>query len=204
MKVLFATKNPAKVKRYKEKLEKRGIEVVTLNDVGISLDLDENGSNAIENAYIKAIAYNEATKLPTIGIDENLFFENVSDEDQPGTLVRRVNGKYLSDDEMIEHYTSLAKKYGGKIKAKWVFGLAICDGKNQKDYSWSKEHFYLVDTPCEKRNPGYPLDSISIKENIGKYFAELTPEEKVEKAYNDSDVINFIVDTLRDEQEMEL
>ena len=204
MKVLFATKNPAKVKRYKDKLEKRGIEVVTRNDVGISLDLDENGSNAIENAYIKAIAYNEATKLPTIGIDENLFFENVSDEDQPGTLVRRVNGKYLSDDEMIEHYTSLAKKYGGKIKAKWVFGLAICDGKNKKDYSWSKEHFYLVDKPCKKRNPGYPLDSISIKENIGEYFAELTPEEKVEKSYNDSDVINFIVDTLRDEQEMEL
>ncbi len=31
-----------------------------------------------------------------------------------------------------------------------------------KEYSWSKSHFYFVDKPCEKRNLGYPLDSMSI------------------------------------------
>ena len=63
MKVLFATGNPAKVKRYKESLEKNGIELITIKDIGINLDIDENGKNAIENAYIKAKAYYDATGI---------------------------------------------------------------------------------------------------------------------------------------------
>ena len=39
MRVLFATKNPAKVKRYVNKLQDKGIEVLTLKDINIKLDL---------------------------------------------------------------------------------------------------------------------------------------------------------------------
>ena len=66
MKVLFATTNPAKVGKYKEELEKRGIELITIKDLDFKLDIDENGKNAIENAYIKAKAYYDATKIPAI------------------------------------------------------------------------------------------------------------------------------------------
>lgn len=93
MKVLFATKNPAKIKRYAEELEKRNIEVATVKDLGIDLHVEENGKNAIENAYIKAKAYYDKTVITTIGIDNNLFIEELPDEKQPGTHVRRVNGK---------------------------------------------------------------------------------------------------------------
>ena len=57
MKVLFATKNPAKIKKYAEKLKERDIEVLTVKDLGINLKPEETGKNAIENAYIKAKAY---------------------------------------------------------------------------------------------------------------------------------------------------
>ena len=57
MKVLFATTNPAKVKTYKDELEKRGITLLTINDIEDKVEIDENGKNAIENAYIKAKAY---------------------------------------------------------------------------------------------------------------------------------------------------
>ena len=40
-------------------------------------------------------------KIPTIGMDNNLFIEELPEEKQPGTYVRRVNGKELSDEEMI-------------------------------------------------------------------------------------------------------
>lgn len=59
MKVLFATINPAKIKKYKEKLERAGIELITIKDLGFELNVDENGKDAIENAYIKAKAYME-------------------------------------------------------------------------------------------------------------------------------------------------
>ena len=68
-KVLFATTNPAKVGKYKKSLEEKGIELITINDIDVKLDIDENGKDAIENAYIKAKTYYDETKIPTIGMD---------------------------------------------------------------------------------------------------------------------------------------
>lgn len=194
MKVLFATKNPAKVKRYASKLQDKGIDVLTLKDIDLKLDVQETGKNAIENAYIKAKAYFEATGIVTIGIDDNLFIEELSEEKQPGTNVRRVNGKELTDEEMIEYYTNLVKENGGRLTSKWVYGIVIYDGKVSKQYTWSKDHFYFVDKPHEKRHPGYPLDSISIMPKLNKYFVELTQEEK--NINNENHVIDFIVKSL--------
>ena len=55
MKVLFATTNPAKVKKYKKALEEKGIELITIKDLDFKLNINENGKNAIENAYIKTL-----------------------------------------------------------------------------------------------------------------------------------------------------
>ena len=56
MKVLFATTNPAKIRRYASKLEEAGIDVITLKDINLKLDVKETGKNAIENAYINRYA----------------------------------------------------------------------------------------------------------------------------------------------------
>ena len=48
MKVLFATTNPAKVKKYAEKLEKKGITLITIKDLDFKLEVDESGKNAID------------------------------------------------------------------------------------------------------------------------------------------------------------
>ena len=55
-----------------------------------------------------------------------------------------------------------------------------------------------MEEPSEKRNPGYPLDSISIMPECNKYFVELTDEDKKQNKenYNDDDVIEFIVNSL--------
>ena len=199
MKVLFATTNPAKVKKYKKPLEEKGIELITIKDLDFKLKIDENGRNAIENAYIKAKAYYDATKITTIGMDNCLFIEKLPEEKQPGTHVRRINGKELNDDEMIEYYTNLVKQYGGKLTAKWVYGMVICSEKETKEHSWSKSNFYLVDKPCQKRNPGYPLDSISVMPENNKYWLELTEEEKKksqEKSNRDG-VVEFIVNNIK-------
>ena len=198
MKLLFATKNEAKIKRYGDKLKKRGIEVLSIKDLGFELDIVENGKNALENAYIKAKAYYDATGIVTFGVDDTLYLENVSEERQPGTHVRRVDGKYLNDDEMIEYYTNLAKEFGGKIESKWIYGLVMYDGKERKEFTWSKSKFYMVSEPCEKRNVGYPLDSITIVPRFNKYTVELTDKEKNENSLyeSDTDAIEFIAKNL--------
>ena len=202
MKILFATTNPAKVAAYKEKLNKNGIELITLKDLDCDLEVEESGKNAIENAYIKAKAYSDATGMITIGMDNNLFIEGIPEEKQPGTHVRRVNGKTLTDEEMIIHYTNLVKQYGGKLIGKWVYGMAICNGEKTEEYTWSKGEFCLVDTPTEKRNPGYPLDSITIMPEFNKYLVNMTKEEKGQrKGYNSDDVVDFITKTVKNWEE---
>ncbi len=198
MKVLFATTNLAKVRKYKEKLKENGIELITINDLDFKLDIDENGKNAIENAYIKAKTYYDVVKIPTIGMDNCLFIEELPEEKQPGTHVRRINGKELKDDEMIEYYTNLVKQYGGKLTAKWVYGMVICNGKETKEYTWSKGDFYLVSKPCKERNPGYPLDSISVMPENNKYWLELTDEEKLKSKEEDNKdkVVEFIINNI--------
>ena len=199
MKVLFATTNPAKIKKYSGRLKENGIEVITLKDIDVNINIEENGKNALENAYIKAKTSYDATNIISIGMDNNLFIEDLPEEKQPGTHVRRINGKELNDEEMIEYYTNLVKQYGGKLTAKWVYGMVVYDGKEAKKYTWSKSHFYFVDKPCKIRNLGYPLDSISIMPEYNKYFVELTKEEKNNNQNGEDDVIEFLLKSLKKE-----
>ena len=110
MKVLFATTNPAKVNKYANQLREKNVELITIKDIGINLKPEEIGKNAIENAYIKAKAYYDRTKITTIGMDNNLYIEGLPDEKQPGTHVRRINGKELNDEEMIDYSKSVWRK----------------------------------------------------------------------------------------------
>ncbi len=200
MKVLFATSNPAKVRNYKEELSKKGIELLTLKDIDASIPVEESGKNAIENAYIKAKAYYDELGKPTIGMDNNLFIEGLPDELQPGVFVRRIGGKELNDDEMIEHYTKLVKEYGGKLKARWVYGMVLITNNETYEFNWSYNDFYLVSEVNKKRNPGYPLDSISIDEKTNKYFVDMTESDRKEndKETSDKEVIEFILKSLKE------
>ena len=56
-KILFATGNESKALRFKDGLLKKGIEIITINDLDKKIEVVENGANAIENALIKARSY---------------------------------------------------------------------------------------------------------------------------------------------------
>lgn len=195
-KIVFATGNQSKSKRFSEGLLKKDIEVLSLKDLQITLDVEENGENAIENARIKARARYQKTHMPTIGMDDNLYLENVPDDKQPGMFVRRVNGKTLNDDEMIEHYVGLVKQYGnnGILNSKWIYGMVVIDENgNESTYSWSKGNFYMTDIVSDKINPGYPLNSISKYKAVDKYFTdELTEVEKNLINVSEDAVVEFI------------
>jgi len=195
MEILFATGNPSKVKRFAKGLEKEGINILTLNDIDKKVEIEENGKNAIENAIIKAKAYSKIVNMPVLAMDDNLYIENVPEEKQPGMFVRRVNGKRLTDEEMIEHYTNLVKEYGenGKLICRWVYGMAIINNGKISTYSWSKDDFYMVDKKSPKINPGYPLDTISINIKLNKYFTDITEEDKHNLYEDEQNVIDFIV-----------
>lgn len=200
MNYLFATTNKAKVRRYGEKLKENGIQLVTLNDLNLELDVDESGKNPIENAIIKATAYNKATNMTTIAIDDGLFLDNVPDEVQPGTHVRRVNGKRLNDEEMIDYYISLVNKYGinGELTGYFKKGVAIVTGDNTYTFE-HKSGRKFTNKQSPRIDEGYPLASIQMIESLGKFKSELTPDEekqllKVER----KEITQFIINTIKE------
>ena len=52
--IVFATGNASKAKRFSKGLAEKHIKVLSLKDLNISLNVEENGKTAIENASIKA------------------------------------------------------------------------------------------------------------------------------------------------------
>ena len=192
--ILLATKNPAQIKRYKNGLLNRGIKLLTLDDIKVNLEIQEDGQDALENALIKARNYYQETGITVMAIDDNLFLENVPMEKQPGSFVRRVNKKRLSDLEMLEYYINLVKEYGtdGKLNAYWLYGLALIKDGLEFTYTWKSADFYLVDTKSETIETGYPLNSISLNKKLGKYFTDLTESDKLLIKENDEQVFDFI------------
>lgn len=197
-KVFFATENESKAKRFKNGLLKNNIEIITINDIEKKIYVEENGKNAIENALIKAKSYSKIVDYPVFAMDDNLYIEGIPEDKQPGMYVRRVNGKRLNDDEMIEYYSNLAHDYGdnGKLTCRWVYGIAVINNGVESTYTWSKEDFYIVDKLSDKINPGYPLNTISINKKLNKYFTDITEEDKKKIQEDESDVINFLCKNL--------
>lgn len=192
--ILFATTNPAKVNRFFKKLLEQGIELISLLDIDQKIDIEENGTTAIENALIKAKRCYQRVGIPTMATDDTLFLEGVPEDKQPGVYVRRINGKRLSDEEEIEYFSSLVSEYGkdGKLIAKYVYGLALVTKDKEETYTWNSEDFYIIDKPSGKLQAGYPLNSISIDIQSGKYFTDIASEEK-KNIHDDSGAIDFIV-----------
>ena len=193
--IIFATSNESKAKRFSKGLKELGIEVLSLKDIDVKLDVEEDGNTAIENALIKARECYRKTRRPSMGMDDTLYMEGVPKDLQPGLFVRRVNGKNLTDEEMIEHYTNLVKEYGkdGRINCKWIYGLAVINEKGEEaTYTWSKDDFYMVSTKSDKINPGYPLNSISKYKRLDKYFTDVTDEDMKLLEVNEDDVVDFI------------
>ena len=180
--ILYGTGNRAKLEVMRNRLVELDLEILGLEDMdGEIPEVSEDGMTPLENARRKALAYYKAFGIPVFSCDSGLYFDNVPEEVQPGVHVRTVKGKYLSDEEMLEHYTGLASEYGD-LRAR--YRNAICLVTDEKhiyesmDESLASRPFLLTAMPhSEVRHAGFPLDSISKDAESGKYFYDMTQAE---------------------------
>lgn len=178
MKILYGTTNQGKLQVLKKAVESLDIEIIGLNDLNCEIPvIEECGKTPLENAKIKAEAYFKAFQMPVFSCDSGLYFDELSEEEQPGLFVRRVNDKELNDEEMILHYSALASRHGGRLTGQYRNAIYfILDDKHHyssMDVSMATEPFGLVEKSHEKRVKGFPLDSLSIDLVSGKYFFDL-------------------------------
>lgn len=189
MKILYGTGNPAKLSSMRRRLAHLDIEIIGLKDLEQPIpEVVEDGNTPLENAEKKARAYYEAFDMPVFSCDSGLYLDEVTEEEQPGIHVRTVGGKYLTDEEMLEHYAGLARKYGG-VTAR--YRNAICLVMDEEhvykamEESMASEPFLITDKPHPFRKKGFPLDSLSIDIKSGKYYYDLENDELDKVAVED-------------------
>lgn len=169
MDVLLGTTNPSKAAMFENWLAGEGIRFLTLRDVSIPGEPEENGATPAENARRKAEYYGRYADY-VICNDSGLYLAGLPMEDarQPGLHVRTPQGAAhrLDDEEMIACYAGLAHSLGGRVRACYVSGFAVKTPQAVYLYEESigelaEQAFWLTDTPCAERRPGWPLDSLS-------------------------------------------
>ena len=194
-KILFATHNPAKLDLYRQMFAGDAVELIGPGDLDIKHDVEEIGNNEREIATKKVTEYNKISNLITISEDTGLYFDDLGPDEQPGTKINSINGKKLSEEERITHYLVLAKKHGGQLVGTYRKAVAIYDVSLHMFVYERKVIF--VDKVSNKRNPGYPLDSITITPEYNKYTVDLTDQENTD--LNDKchkEIYEFIKRTL--------
>lgn len=176
--LLFGTSNTGKMQAMRKHIGSLNIHLLSLHDIAVTLpDIDESGNEPLENARIKALAYYEAIRMPVFSCDSGLFIKGAPPEMQPGVHVRTINGTYLSDEEMITYYSELAKKLGGQMTVQYRNGICLVMNENAiYEYAGDDiagEEFIITSIPHTRRTSGFPLDSLSIHIESGKYYYDL-------------------------------
>ncbi len=189
VKLLYGTSNPAKLDSMRKRLESLNLQIIGLNDLGKAIPvIEEDGSTPLENAEKKALGYYKAFGMPVFSCDSGLYIDGIPEEKQPGVHVRNIDGKCLTDDEMIEYYSTLAAEYGDLTARYWNAICLVADGQHiyrAMEESMASDPLLITKKPHRVRKKGFPLDSLSIDIKTGKYFYDLDEEEKTQGAVRD-------------------
>ena len=177
-KVLIATGNLGKFNIYKAVFDELGIECTNIKEIGYDIEVEETGSNEVENAVLKAMAYHKATGMSVLANDSGLVIDKFSAEDQPGVLVRRYHGKELTDEEMIAVYIEKLNEVGGSSTGHYNVALALVDENGNLFTREFKPKRFFVNKPSSVVKKGVPLSSLAYDEKTGKYMSEMTTTER--------------------------
>lgn len=177
-KLLIATNNPGKVREYEALLADLQVplEVTFPTQEGLSLQVNESGETFEENAWIKALAYSQASGLLTLADDSGLEVDALAGA--PGVRSARYAGSEATDaDRYRKLLDALADVPAGQRSARFrcVVALAQPDGT-----------VYTATGTCEGKvgfvprgNHGFGYDPVFIVAGYGgRTMAELPPDLK--------------------------
>lgn len=178
--IIVGTSNPAKKDMVRAALLPIGVAVRGTDDLGISLQIDEDGITAQENARKKSLAYSQATNGIVLSIDNALYLEGLSDEEQPGINTRRIPGKAgrATDEELLNFYSKKIMELGGRVNGRWEFAVCIATPSGQLIEKTIISPRKFVSKPSQSLLPGYPLESIQIDPHSQRYISEMSSEEQ--------------------------
>ena len=176
MRVVLASKNAHKLAEISKITEKFGIELVLQSQLGVDIDVEENGSTFEENSYIKAKAVMDATGLPALADDSGIAVDALNGE--PGIYSARYGFDDTLDDwgRLLLLLKNTEHVPDGQRQAKFVCVITMVTPEGQTIQARGEIHGELLRAPVGKNGFGY--DPIFYYPPFGKSTAEMDPEEK--------------------------
>lgn len=174
-KLLIATRNMGKLRELTDLLGHVPFELVSLNDVGVDVEVEETGNTFEENAALKAETYAQLSGLPTLADDSGLEVDALNGE--PGVRSARYAGDDATDADRIAF---LLRKLDNIPQQRWSarFRCVIA-------LSWPGETTDFHPGACEgmivpepRGTNGFGYDPVFLVTQMNRTMAELTADEK--------------------------
>ena len=171
--IIFATKNMDKMKEIKAKLPDYNVK--SMEEVGIDIDVDENGLTFEDNALLKAEAIMKVCNEIVVADDSGLEIDYLNKA--PGVLSARYLGHDTSYDyknaNILEQLEGVAED---KRTARFVCAMAVaCPSKETQVVRGTIEGIIGYEI---KGNNGFGYDPIFFVPELNKTTGELSMEEK--------------------------
>ena len=176
MKVVLASKNAHKLVEIRQITDKFGFDLILQSELGVDIDVEENGTTFEENSFIKAEAVMKATGLPAIADDSGICVDALNGE--PGIY----SARYGFDDSLDDRgrLNLLLKNTehvpDGQRQAKFVCVITFLTPDGACVQARGEIHGELTREACGENGFGY--DPIFYYPPMGKTTAEMTAEEK--------------------------
>jgi len=172
-----ASSNPGKLREYRALAASAGasIELALLSNFGALPKFEEVANTFAENAMGKALHYSRFSEGPVMADDSGLVVPAL--RGAPGVRSARYAGPGASDADRIRKLLDAMRgKKGEERRARFVCVVALAErGEPRGVFSASAEG-ELLDAP--RGESGFGYDPIFFFPDLGKTFAEITPEEK--------------------------
>lgn len=176
MKILLGTNNAHKAQEIRDMLP--DFEILRPKDIGLDLDVDENGSTFEENALIKAKAFAEASGMITLADDSGLEVDCLNGE--PGIYSARYCPKPGADDkDRRDWLLKNIRERGAERpwKARFVCEIAVVFPEGNKTLK-ARGTCEGEIIPEERGSGGFGYDPIFYMPDKGMTLSEMTEEEK--------------------------
>ena len=181
--LILASNNKKKIKEMKEILEELDIEVKSLENENINIDVVEDGKTFEENAKKKAkeiyefLLKREDENFIVLADDSGLAVDYLKGE--PGIYSARYAGEHGNDtknnEKLLKNLRGLHKENRG---AKFICQLAMFTDRGEYFKVTGDVKGYIIEELHGEGGFGY--DPLFFYEPLNKTFAQLTSEEKNE------------------------
>jgi XTP/dITP diphosphohydrolase len=174
-KLLIATQNQGKLREIRAILSDPNVTLLTPNDLGLVLEIVEDGQTYAENAAKKALTYAQASGILTLGDDSGLEVEALGGA--PGIYSARYSPKAGANDADRRAY--LLQNLAGKPrpwKARFYATVAIALPEGNVHLANGECPGEII--PEERGNNGFGYDPIFLLPELGRTMAELDEDHK--------------------------